>query len=257
MSSRNGKNWFGFWTFIIGLVVVVTFLQSGFFLQSRVYQYLSEAGSQFASIISGVLASNTNEYRVSNNEALLVVSEKLNRAAQMKADDMAKRGYFSHVGPTGEKPWYWFEKVGYKYEYAGENLAINFTESNDVSQAWINSAKHNANLLNRNFSEIGIGIADGFYQGKLTTFVVQFFGKPFVESDVEYTEKVIPTTKTIVLDKSSSSTIPVVTRDDLPSGVVLGTEDEVFNKGVNLRWVFVGILLISIISYGIYFSIKK
>jgi hypothetical protein len=59
---------------------------------------------------------------------------------------------------------------------AGENLAVNFVEAESVGAAWMNSAGHKANILNKNFEDIGIGIAQGEYQGHMAIFVVQMFG---------------------------------------------------------------------------------
>jgi len=55
---------------------------------------------------------------------------------------------------------------------AGENLAINFIDSRDAIDAWMNSPDHKANILNNNFSEIGVGTAQGLYQGQKTVFIV-------------------------------------------------------------------------------------
>ncbi|MCX6702170.1 MAG: CAP domain-containing protein [Candidatus Zambryskibacteria bacterium] len=239
---------------VVFLAIVLILFLSTFFPQSKFVQYISEKGSQFANIISGVLVLNTNDYRLINNENSLTVSDTLTQAAQMKANDMAKKSYFSHTGPLGERPWVWFERVGYKYEYAGENLAIDFTESNDVSQAWIDSAKHKANLLNPNFTEIGIGIADGIYEGHNTTFVVQFFGKPYQEKTVLVAS---PTIKTIKLNASSSPTMAVATRNDLPVGEVLGTEAVSSETGKAWVWVLGVFALISVVGYGVYTRARK
>ena len=75
-------------------------------------------------------------------------------------------------------PWYWFQMVGYNYAAAGENLAVNFTDSQDVVRAWMNSEGHRKNILNQKFTEVGIGMATGEYQGRATTFIVQLFGRP-------------------------------------------------------------------------------
>ena len=239
-------------------MLVILFLLN-LFSNSKISQFISLKGLQFANVVSGVLVLNTNDYRSKNNENTLVQSSLLTEAAQMKADDMAKKSYFSHIGPGGEKPWVWFEKVGYKYEYAGENLAVDFTESNDVSLAWINSAKHKANLLNTNFTEIGVGIADGVYQGKNTTFVVQFFGKPFVgNKNVPKEKKVLPTVvKTMQLVATSSPTTAVVTRNDLPSGVVLGARDTSVKKGNIWVWLLGISTPLVMIGCAIYVSMKK
>lgn len=173
-----------------------------------------------ANVIYSDLISETNDYRLINEEESLEVSDLLMQAAQMKADDMAKKGYFSHVSPDGEKPWSWFNKVDYKYEYAGENLAIDFSESADITKAWISSAKHKANLLNTNFTEIGVGISKGMYEGHEATFVVQFFANPFNELIKPTADQPLVANLTNLI----APTVAVVTSIDFPDGVVLGIE---------------------------------
>lgn len=131
-----------------------------------------------ASVLPGVLTSLTNEERAQNDAPPLVENELLAKAAQMKAEDMATYGYFAHTSPEGKTPWYWFEEVGYKYVLAGENLAVNFFESDDVAQAWMDSPTHRANIVKKDYTEIGIGTATGVYQGRNTVFVAQLFGTP-------------------------------------------------------------------------------
>jgi hypothetical protein len=99
-------------------------------------------------------------------------------AAQDKANDEATKGYFAHTSPQGLTPWYWFQQVGYNFDYAGENLAVNFSDSEDVTTAWMNSPEHRANILNTDFTQIGIAAAQGVYEGEPTTFVVEEFGTP-------------------------------------------------------------------------------
>ena len=91
---------------------------------------------------------------------------------------MAAKGYFAHTSPDGHDPWYWFTREGYAYTYAGENLAVDFTDSAIVEEAWMNSPEHRANLLNGNYTEVGIAIAEGTFEGHPTTFVAEEFGTP-------------------------------------------------------------------------------
>ncbi|MEK7085072.1 MAG: CAP domain-containing protein, partial [Patescibacteria group bacterium] len=83
-----------------------------------------------------------------------------------------------HFGPDGKSPWAWMHEAGYIFDYAGENLAVNFVDSKDVVAAWMHSSSHRDNVLSREFTEIGIGIAEGVYQGRKTVFVVEMFGRP-------------------------------------------------------------------------------
>jgi len=74
---------------------------------------------------------------------------------------MAKKGYFSHTSPDGTKPWHLFKILGYKYTYAGENLAEGFKTASETEKAWIESSEHRTNILNPYFKDVGIGIAEG------------------------------------------------------------------------------------------------
>ena len=131
-----------------------------------------------SAITSANIINLTNQSRQQNGEGLLSENSQLSKAAQAKADDMLTRGYFAHTTPDGRTPWSFIIAAGYNYLMAGENLAVNFSEAEDVETAWMNSPGHRANILNKDFMEIGIGISQGQYQGHNAIFVVQEFGVP-------------------------------------------------------------------------------
>ena len=139
---------------------------------------LSRRSSLFGVVAVTALTDETNSQRTADNLSELRVSPLLQAAAQAKANDMAVKGYFSHTSPDGLTPWYWFRGVGYNFSYAGENLAINFSDSQDVTNAWMNSPEHRANILNSNFTEIGMATAQGNYNGIPSIFIVELFGTP-------------------------------------------------------------------------------
>ncbi|MFA7285336.1 MAG: CAP domain-containing protein [Candidatus Paceibacterota bacterium] len=143
-----------------------------------------------AAVLPGVLTALTNDQRVANNLDTLTENNLLKQAAQLKANDMAARGYFSHNTPDGKTPWYFLNQVNYKYKLAGENLAVNFFESEEVARAWMASPSHRANIVKKDYTEIGIAVASGNYEGRNAVFVVQFFGKP--ESAPKVTNTTIP-----------------------------------------------------------------
>lgn len=157
-----------------GVLAVIIF---SVFSLSVIDSYLVRSGG-LAAVISAVLVDLTNGDRTSNSTGGLTISPVLTRAAQAKADDMATKGYFAHVSPDGKNSWYWFKQEGYTFTYAGENLAVDFSDSIDVEKAWMNSPTHRANILDGNFTQIGIATAQGVYEGRTTTFVVQMFGTP-------------------------------------------------------------------------------
>lgn len=134
--------------------------------------------SFLSAVVSSVLVDLTNNDRAAEGLHGLAVNPTLVAAAQAKADDMARHGYFAHNSPDGKTPWYWLAEAGYQFLYAGENLAVFFGDSADVERAWMNSPAHRANIMNGNFTEVGIATAEGVYQGQSTVFVVQMFGTP-------------------------------------------------------------------------------
>jgi len=144
-----------------------------------------------SAITSENIISLTNESRKTFSLPVLGESNVLDKAAQAKADDMLAKGYFAHTSPDGRVPWDFIQAAGYNYLSAGENLAVNFVEAENVETAWMNSPTHKANILNKNFEEIGIGISQGQYQGHNAIFVVQMFGTP-AEQQVKITEKPTP-----------------------------------------------------------------
>ena len=139
---------------------------------------LAVKSQNVAAVISSVLATLANADRTSNGLHELRVNPLLEKAAQLKANDMVAKGYFAHNAPDGTEPWHWFDVAGYDYAYAGENLAVFFSDSDEVEQAWMRSPTHRANILNDHYDEVGIAVAYGTYQGHPTAFVVQEFGSP-------------------------------------------------------------------------------
>jgi hypothetical protein len=147
--------------------------------------YINMFGSSnMAAVLPAVLSTLTNEEREAEQLPDLTVNPLLTKAAEMKANDMATNGYFAHVSPDGKTPWYWIEQVGYNFEYAGENLAINFTDSQDVTNAWMASPTHRANIVKGQYTEIGTGVATGMYQGRETVFVAQMYASPEIITPV-------------------------------------------------------------------------
>jgi hypothetical protein len=134
--------------------------------------------SQLAAVVVSLLVDYTNDNRRDYDVPELTVNDKLTVAAQMKANDMVENGYFAHYSPAGTSPWYWIQSAGYDYKHAGENLAVNFVSSHDVTDAWMNSPTHKKNMIDARYSEIGIATARGTYKGKDAIFVVQMFGTP-------------------------------------------------------------------------------
>lgn len=139
------------------------------------------------SMSTPALLKETNAYRARSNLPALRESSTLDRAAQTKADTMIAQNYWSHVAPDGTTPWYYFQKLGYNYSVAGENLAYGFATSEQVVTAWMNSAEHRANVLG-NYQDVGFGFSNGDnYQHGKNTVVVAFYGLPAGQSPLPAT----------------------------------------------------------------------
>ena len=161
---------------VIAFVVMVAVIGECAFIFGSTY--LIPRSRLYGLVEATALVDETNQNRASNNLPQLQVNPLLQAAAQEKANDMATKGYFAHTSPQGVTPWYWFENVGYSFDYAGENLAVNFSDSQDVTNAWMNSPEHRANILDGDFTQIGIATAQGVYNGQSATYVVEEFGTP-------------------------------------------------------------------------------
>ena len=203
------------------IVAVLIFLELFTFLIPTI-SHINTTG-QMAAVLPAVLADLTNQERQTQNLPALSVNPLLNEAAQMKANDMATNSYFAHTSPDGKTPWYWLEQVGYNYQYAGENLAINFSDSKDVTDAWMASPTHRANIVKGNYTEIGTAVASGMYQGYQVVFVVQDYANPLPKT----AEKIQPA-KTAVKITEAIPNVATVKE----STNVLGAETSV-NVGNN------------------------
>ncbi len=120
----------------------------------------------------------TNEYRVKQGLKPLKVSPELSKAAEAAAKDMSSKGYFSHNAPDGTSFTSWPKSSGYNYKYIGQNLANGYDTATDTLAAWKVSPAHNANLTKSQYSDIGVAFATGTYNGKPSTYVIQYFGSP-------------------------------------------------------------------------------
>jgi hypothetical protein len=160
---------------IVFVFIVAIVAESTFVLGAK---YILPQSKLFGIVEVNALVDGTNQNRVANGLPDLQVNPLLQAAAQDKANDEATKGYFAHTSPQGITPWYWFQQAGYNYLYAGENLAVNFTDSQDVVTAWMNSPEHRANILSTQFTQIGIATAQGTYNGQPAIFVAEEFGTP-------------------------------------------------------------------------------
>lgn len=100
-----------------------------------------------------------NQARSGEGLPALTNQSQLTSAARIHSDDMACNNFFSHTSPTTGSPFDRITAAGYSYSWAGENIGAGYPTPADVVSAWLNSAGHRANILNTNYTHIGIGYA--------------------------------------------------------------------------------------------------
>lgn len=111
-----------------------------------------------------------NAERAKYSLSPLTLNSSVSKVAQAKAEDMKANSYFSHTSPTYGSPFDMLKQFGISYSTAGENIAKGQKTPMAVVNAWMNSEGHRANILNRNFTQLGVG-----YVGGSTTYWVQMF----------------------------------------------------------------------------------
>ena len=102
-----------------------------------------------------------NEIRAENGLKVLTYDWELARVARYKSQDMKDNKYFSHTSPVYGTPFQMIKNFGISYRSAGENIAKGYATPQAVVNGWMNSSGHRANILNANFTHIGVGYVSG------------------------------------------------------------------------------------------------
>lgn len=98
-----------------------------------------------------------NAERAKAGAAALTLDSKATEAAQTRAQEIQRS--FSHTRPNGSSFSTALTEAGVSYTASGENIAYGQNSAQAVMEGWMNSSGHRANILNQNFTSIGIGHA--------------------------------------------------------------------------------------------------
>ncbi|MFE3144178.1 CAP domain-containing protein [Streptomyces scopuliridis] len=104
--------------------------------------------------------SLVNKERAKVGCSPLRADASLGRLAQDFSDDMAQRGFFDHTDPDGKSPWDRAGKAGVK-DLGGENIARGQATAQAVMDSWMSSEGHRANILNCDYTRLGVGVHTG------------------------------------------------------------------------------------------------
>jgi uncharacterized protein YkwD len=109
--------------------------------------------------------------------APLTHNQTLEDQATQYACEMIHYDFFAHENPvTGTELRDRASEFGYEYIMIGENLAAGQSSPAQVMNDWMNSEDHRDNILNPDFTELGVGVRTG---GRYGTYWVQEFGQPW------------------------------------------------------------------------------
>lgn len=217
-------------------VYFVLFILFRFGLQAT-HRMLPDVLGYATDIRVEALLDSTNQKRQGQGLGPLSLNSQLSAAAAQKAVDMFAKNYWAHTSPEGKTPWDFIVSSGYRYTVAGENLAKNFSTSENVVDAWMASPTHKENIMKASYRDVGFAVVNGVLNGEETTLVVQMFGaasgavavaspppQPVAipEEASQVTEQVVPETEEIVpavasafagVSKKPIFNIPTVSRD--------------------------------------------
>lgn len=122
-------------------------------------------------------SQNCGTHGVKPKAPALSIDTRLVTAARKHAADMAAHSYFAHDSRDGRSPGDRMSAAGYRWSWWGENIAAGFDTPRAVVAAWLDSDGHCANLMDRHFTELGVGFARRA-GSDYSTYWVQDFGRP-------------------------------------------------------------------------------
>ncbi|HEV7517799.1 MAG TPA: CAP domain-containing protein, partial [Thermoanaerobaculia bacterium] len=102
----------------------------------------------------------------------------LDAVAQEHAQDMLTRAYYDHDTPEGLTPRRRVEATGYLAHKVGENIAEGQFSVDEVMSGWLGSSGHRRNLMDPDFTDLGVGLAVGRFEDRLRILWVQEFAVP-------------------------------------------------------------------------------
>lgn len=111
-----------------------------------------------APLLLDIALRDLNIYRAEHGLSPVALNEKLNRASQVHAKDLAEHGIAAHVGTDGSTHGERVQKQAYYFSTARENVATGQKSWEAVFQAWKDSPGHNQTLLADDVEDFGIAL---------------------------------------------------------------------------------------------------
>lgn len=112
-----------------------------------------------------------NNERINNNLKEFKIDEDLQNVAKLKAEDLVKNNYFSHISPTYGTPYEMLKSYNISYKSGSENIAGN-SNIKSAFESFMESESHKNNILSNEYNYTGIAVVDSIAYGKI---IVEFF----------------------------------------------------------------------------------
>jgi len=136
---------------------------------------LGGAGSSSATDFETEVLNLTNVERTKYGLNPVKWNDKLAQAMDYHCKDMIANNYFDHYSPSGETPGDRATAAGYRWIKVGENIAKGQRTPAEVVTGWMNSEHHRENILNPDFTELGVAVE---YDSSGVAYWGQLFGTP-------------------------------------------------------------------------------
>lgn len=170
-------------------VSIATVISASCFTANRITALVQTPNYEYADEIEECF-NLVNEARTEECSPEIEISYELNYLADVRAKEQTE--LFSHTRPDDTRWVTVFDEYGVSAGYKGENILYGSTTAQGAMDLWLNSEGHRANILNTNYTHVGIGVAVGD-DGR--TYWVQLFASDLSleNSEIpEYTEPEIP-----------------------------------------------------------------
>ena len=103
-----------------------------------------------------------NAERAKHGLGALEFDETLLSAARLRASQLASAHMLSHTTPDGGDVFAILRRMNVRYRAAGENLAHGFSCASAMTEAWMASPSHRANIVCPVYTRVGVGVVDGY-----------------------------------------------------------------------------------------------
>lgn len=148
----------------IGDIILSTYSDS--FNNNLVYSFCATVGESYGlkkttnfSLNSKINLVLVNSLRALNNVKPLQYCSETEAVATAHSEDMAKRNYFNHENPEGERVGTRLTKGGVEWYSCAENIAAGIYDPYALANGWYNSEGHRKNILNKTYKYMGVGFA--------------------------------------------------------------------------------------------------